>query len=55
MVSLVWGFVLLTLFSFKIALSRKEEPWKIIGEHLVIATMVIIITYYVGKLVSMLF
>jgi len=54
-VSLMWGFMLLTLFSFRMALERKEKPWKIISEHLIIASAVIVLTYYVGKIVVILF
>ena len=51
-ISVFWGFLLLTLFSFKIALERKANAFKIVFEHLIIAIIVIIITYYLGKFIS---
>ncbi|GAH58148.1 unnamed protein product, partial [marine sediment metagenome] len=30
------------------------NPWKIIGEHLIIAVLVIITTHYIGHVISML-
>jgi VIT1/CCC1 family predicted Fe2+/Mn2+ transporter len=47
-VSLIWGLSILTLLSYVIAKSQNELPWKIVGEHLVIAIAVIVITHWVG-------
>ncbi len=47
-VSVVWGLSLLSIFSFYMAKEQREKPWKVIGEHLLIAVVVIIITHYVG-------
>ena len=47
-VSLIWGLSILTLLSYVIAKSQSEPPWKIVGEHLVIAIIVIGITHWVG-------
>jgi len=44
----LWGYFLLSGLSFFIAKSRKENPARIISEHLFIATLVIILTYYTG-------
>ena len=51
-VSLVWGLSILTLLSYAIARSQDERPWKIVGEHLLIAVIVISITHYVGDLIG---
>lgn len=48
MVSIAWGLSLLSIFSFYMAKDQKEKAWKVIGEHLLIAVVVIIITHYVG-------
>ncbi len=48
-VSTVWGLLVLSIFSFYIAREEKAKPWKVITEHLLIAFVVILITYYVGK------
>lgn len=51
-VSLVWGLSILTVLSYVIARSQSERPWKIVGEHLLIAVVVISITHYVGDLIA---
>lgn len=53
-VSLIWGLSILTFLSYVIAKTQAEPPWKIIGEHLFIAIMVIAITHWVGKWVGTL-
>jgi len=47
-ISLIWGLSILTLLSYVIAKSQNEPPWKIVGEHLMIAAAVIAITHWVG-------
>jgi hypothetical protein len=47
-VNLIWGLSVLTVLSYIIAKSQSEPPWKIVGEHLIIAFVVIAITYCVG-------
>jgi vacuolar iron transporter family protein len=54
-VSSVWGLLLLTLMSLRIAKSNQEPAWKIVGEHLLIAIGVITITYFLGKFVGTYF
>ena len=46
--SLIWGLSILTILSYVIAKSQKKPPWKIVGEHLMIAIVVIGITHWVG-------
>jgi len=53
-VSLVWGLSILTILSYFMARSQGEQPWKIIGEHVLIASVVIAITHWVGDWVSTL-
>jgi len=50
-VSVIWGFLLLSLFSYYIAKDRKVPPYKIILEHLLIAAFVVIITHLVGDFI----
>jgi len=52
LINLILGIIILTLFSYKIAKNQKEKPLKIITEHLSIAILVIIITFFLGKLIS---
>jgi len=53
-VSVIWGLLLIAIFSYKMAKSMKGEAWKSIGEHLMIAVLVILLTHYVGDFVHKL-
>jgi VIT1/CCC1 family predicted Fe2+/Mn2+ transporter len=53
-VSIFYGLILLSLFSFYMAREQGEKSWKVIGEHLVIAVIVIILTHYVGEWIGAL-
>ena len=53
-VSLIWGMSILFALSYIIARSQGETPFKIIGEHLMIALVVIAITHWVGDWLSTL-
>ena len=54
-VSLIWGFSLLTIFSFYIAKKQDKNPLKPVVEHLLIATVVVVITHFIGKLIATVF
>ena len=47
-VSVFWGMLLIGIFSFYIAKQQERSPYKAILEHLIIAVMVITITYFIG-------
>lgn len=49
LVSIIWGMIMLGALSYKIARDKKENPAKVIGEHLIIAAAVIIIANYIGN------
>jgi VIT1/CCC1 family predicted Fe2+/Mn2+ transporter len=51
-VSIIWGAILLAFLSFYIARSEKIKPWKVITEHLMIATIVVVITHFIGLWIS---
>ena len=51
-VNLFWGLSILTALSYSIARSQGRRPWKVVGEHLMIAAAVISVTHYVGDLVG---
>jgi len=53
--SIIWGMLLLSILSYNIAKEQKKKPWKVIGEHLLIATIVIILTQVLGNLISSYF
>ncbi len=54
-VSIGWGMLLLGCISYCIARSQKEPAWKVMGEHWLIAVVVIVITHYTGEWISMTF
>jgi len=47
-VSVTWGLFLLVALNLYLAHVRQEQPWRIVVEHLVIASLVIGIAYLVG-------
>jgi len=54
-VSIVWGLVALSIFSYHIAVKNEESPWKVVGEHLLAAVIVVIISHFVGDYISVHF
>ena len=50
-----WGALALVLLSLYLARQENEAPRKVISEHLLIATLVILITYFLGKLIASIF
>jgi len=53
-ISVMFGLYILLVNSFVIAREQNTNPWKIIGEHLIIAVLVIIATHYIGHFISIL-
>jgi len=53
-VNLIWGLSILTVLSCIIARSQGKPPWKIVGEHLMIAIVVIAVTHWVGDWIGTL-
>jgi len=52
MISVVWGMFLLAALSFFVARAQAIPPWKVIGEHLLIALSVVAMTHAVGEWVQ---
>ncbi|NGX63746.1 MAG: hypothetical protein KR126chlam6_01160 [Candidatus Anoxychlamydiales bacterium] len=53
--NIIWGFLVLSTFSYVIAKQRKDSPLKAITKHDFIMFFVIVITYYLGKAIDSLF
>jgi len=53
-VNLIWGLSILTVLSYIIARSQGKPPWKIVGEHLMIAIVVIAVTHWMGDWIGTL-
>jgi len=54
-VAVGWGLILLTLLSWRLARHRGDPALPVIGEHLLIALIVIVATHFVGDWVSVTF
>jgi VIT1/CCC1 family predicted Fe2+/Mn2+ transporter len=54
-VSLVWGFALLSIFSYKVAKECCKKIWSVVLEHLIIGIIVVVVAYYVGHYISIVF
>jgi len=52
LISVIWGLLLLAVLSFFVARAQAIPPWKVIGEHLLIALCVVVITHAVGDWVQ---
>jgi len=53
--SVIWALFLITLFSLHIANVRNIKPQKIVFEHLAITIIVIVASYFAGKLIGIIF
>jgi len=54
-ISVIWGLSLLSIFSFYMAKEQNVKPWKVILEHLIIASIVIVIAHYLGDWIYLTF
>ena len=53
--NIIMGITLLGAYSYYVALERKDNPVYTIFEHISVGTLVIIITYILGRIVSIYF
>lgn len=54
-ISVAWGLLILTVLSYHMARSQGVAPWRVIGEHLFIAVLVILLTHALGEWVAEVF
>ncbi len=54
-VSIIWGAFLLSAISFKMAREQKESVLHVVAEHLVIFTVVLFATNFIGNWISVTF
>lgn len=50
--NIIWGVLLLSIFSYTIAKQQNNSPLKAIVEHVSIMGFVILVTFYLGKLID---
>jgi len=46
--SIVWGLVLITVFSVYMAKSQEKSTYKVLAEHIIIAVLVMIVAHLLG-------
>jgi vacuolar iron transporter family protein len=54
-VNIAWGLLLLIIFNYILAKNRRENPWIVIAEHVFIAIIVIVATFFIGKFIALYF
>lgn len=54
-VSIIFGLTMISIFSYLLAKQQSVKPWHIVGEHLLIAVVVIFITHYLGEWIAVTF
>ena len=55
LVSVFWGALLISVFSYLMAKSQKQNPAKVIAEHVLIMIAVVIAAHYIGDFVHEIF
>jgi hypothetical protein len=51
LVGVVWGLTIVTFMSYFLAHMQQTSAWRVVGEHVSIALVVIALSHYVGVLV----
>ena len=51
-ISIIWGLLLIGVFSYYIGKERENRPWHAVSEHLLIAVVVIITTHFIGDFIK---
>ena len=51
-VNIVWGSILMVIYNYYVGKKQKQKTWSVILEHLFIAFLVVLITYFMGQVVQ---
>lgn len=51
-ISIVWGLLILSIYSYRLAKLEGIAPYKVIGEHIFIAVLVILLTNFAGDWIA---
>lgn len=49
--NIVWGMLLLIAFNIYLGSKQRTGTWRVVGEHLLIACVVIVLAHYIGDLI----
>ncbi len=50
--SIVWGMLVITVLSFFLARAQGSNPVPVVAEHLVIASVVVVLSHFIGRWVG---
>jgi VIT1/CCC1 family predicted Fe2+/Mn2+ transporter len=53
--SVIWGALLISVFSYIMAKSQKQNPAKVIAEHVTVMLTVVVLAHFIGDFVHELF
>jgi VIT1/CCC1 family predicted Fe2+/Mn2+ transporter len=53
-ISVFFGITVISIYSYIIAKKQHHQPWKVVGEHLLISFIVIVSTHFVGDIIRYL-
>jgi VIT1/CCC1 family predicted Fe2+/Mn2+ transporter len=54
-INIVWGLLVLAILSLTISKEKNENPLSSLGEHLIIALLVIVTTHFAGEFIASVF
>ena len=54
-IGVLWGVMVLVVLSYMLSKDQQASPWKIIGEHVAIALLVILLTHFIGDWITEVF
>jgi len=53
--SIIWGLLLISVFSFYLGVKEGAKPYQVVFEHLAITVLVIVVTHYLGIWIALTF
>jgi len=54
-VSIAWGLLAISIFSYSLAKGQKSKPIDVVSEHLFITILVVVTTHFLGTVISSVF
>lgn len=52
---IIWGFLLIGIFSYIVSKGQDKKPHKVVIEHLIITLLVILLAHYIGSFIDFVF
>lgn len=54
-IGVVWGLLVLSVYSFFMNTNKEMSRWRVVGEHLLAGIVVIVVTHFAGLLIARVF